>query len=123
MAVSLPDGRVLDLSGWLGEEASPWGRNVFHLRWEIEWFLETKRFSHFGHWHSPPEVAGIEVFVTTGRNVSYHQQKLLAATSPSWPRQAPVGLTKHRLPTGAAAVSDGPAASPKSRSRSTEDHV
>jgi hypothetical protein len=71
----------------------------------------------------PPEAAGIDVFVTTGRTVCYHQQKRLAATSPSWPRQAPLGLTKHRLPTGAAAVSDGPAASPKSRSRSTEDLV
>jgi hypothetical protein len=56
------------------------------------------------HWHSPPEAAGIDVFVTTGRNVSYDQQNLLAATSPSCPRQGPVGLTKHRLPTGTAAV-------------------
>jgi hypothetical protein len=90
-------GVSLTFLAGLVKKLPPRGRNVFNLRWEIEWFLETKRFSHFGHWHSPPEAAGIDVFVTTGRNVSYHQQKLLAATSPSWPRQAPVGLTKHRF--------------------------
>jgi predicted nucleotidyltransferase len=48
----IDDGRGIDLSDWLGKEASPRDRNVLHHRWEIEWFAETKRFSPFGHRHS-----------------------------------------------------------------------